>query len=79
MAIIDERSVIQPGIQSGSAHFMRLGDTISGKTIVQFIEYVKLTGDHVDEAKIVGDLLMDHKDLTTLARLLNARLEAMES
>lgn len=78
MAVIDDNTHFQSGIQSGTSNYMRVGETKNGKTLVQFIEYVKLTDDHVDEAKIVGDMQLDNRDLSSLCNLLNKRLKSLK-
>lgn len=75
MATIDEGTHFKPGISSGPADQIRISDELpDGLTVLQFIHYLKVTGGHVDEAEIVGDIQMNGNDLRSLSKLLQDRI-----
>lgn len=54
MGIIDDKTKKNYGItHSGRVDEIGFGDPEAGRTVIEFIEYVRKTGDHVDEANII--------------------------
>jgi len=75
MATIDEDTHFKPGLFSGPANQIRLSEESPDGTItLQFVHYLKVTDDHVDEAEIVGDIQMTDHDLRALSKLLLERI-----
>lgn len=75
MATIDENTHFKPGISSGPADQIRISNELpDGLTVLQFVHYLKVTDDHVDEAEIVGDIQMNRNDLRSLSKLLQDRI-----
>lgn len=81
MATVDDKTVIEPGIQSGRCNYMQVSDDIvhSGKTVIRFLELGEMTGDHADTAKIVGQVDLHNADLLNLQKMISERLEQLDS
>lgn len=75
MPLIDDDTEFMPGIQSGTCNHMRVGEGSTGTTLLQFVEYGRITGDHVDTAKVVGEVNFHNQDLPGLITLLQERVE----
>ena len=76
MATIDEDTYFKPGLFSGPADQIRISEeSPDGIFTLQFVHYLKVTDDHVDDAEIVGDIQMTDHDLRVLSKLLLERLK----
>jgi len=76
MATIDENTHFKPGLFSGSVNQIRISEeSPDGKTTLQFLHYLKVTHDHVDEAGIVSEIQMSDHDLRALSDLLLERIK----
>lgn len=76
MPIVDENTIIQPGLQSGNSNYMRVGKSINGKTLIQFLEIIRVNtiDNHAEEAKIVGESQLDNRDIPNIIKLLSEKL-----
>lgn len=80
MATIDEDTVFSPGINSAPADYMRISDNSpKGKTVLQFIHYIKVTNDHVDKAEFVGALTVSDPDMHNLSTMITQRIKQIDS
>ena len=79
-SVYDENTVFKSGINSGAVNYMRVGrgSHNSDITILEFVHNVKKTGDHVDEAEIVGQVQISKDDLRNQIKLLQDRLEKLD-
>ena len=77
MGIHDETTVYENGIHSGTSNYIRVGTSNrdSSFTVLEFIEDTSFTGEHVDTARIVGQVEINPRDLPGLIGLLQSRLD----
>jgi len=81
MPIVDANTKILPGIRSGHADFLMVGDVLDSnrKTLARYVQFTKVSNDHVDEAIIIGELSLHIEDLRNLVNSLKERLANLDS
>jgi hypothetical protein len=77
--IVDDKTIVEPGLQSGTGNSMRLGETKDGRTLLQFLECTQVTDNHADRAKVVSEVQLDNRDLPGLIKLFTDRLAEIDS
>lgn len=74
MAVLDKDTKYSAGT-GGTVNNMRVQQSPDGKTVVHFVHYKKLTGDHVDEAEIVGEIVFSEADVQSFNKLLTDHIK----
>lgn len=76
VAIFDKNTELEPGIHTGTCNYMVGGESSKpGKTVIQFIQIGRMTGDHIDTGKVVGDVELQNTDLENLIKMSQRQLE----
>ena len=74
MPILDENTRYSAGT-SGTVNNMRVQQAPDGKTVLHFVHYTKQTGDHVDEAEIIGEVVFSEADVQNFNKLLTNHIK----
>ena len=77
MAILDQNTEFIPGT-TGAVNNMRIGTAKDGKTVVHFVHYKKITGNHVDQAELVGEVAFSEADLLRFHKLLSDHIGTLK-
>ncbi len=79
MAILDDDTnyVPSPGGHLNS-DYMAVGPALNGKTQISFVKFIRMTGEHVDEASIISEATIDIRSLKALHKLLGDRIKELD-
>ena len=74
MPILDKDTKYDTGT-GGTVNNMRIQQAPDGKTVLHFVHYTKVTGDHVDEAEIIGEVVFGEVDVQNFNKLLTNHIK----